>query len=276
MHMPHIVCCLTRPEIQQSLFGCGGAVRITLLHDRSDVCAQVSRSAADAVLAEIIDSRGSTLSAALLHSWKTTIDVPVIAVARAVPDEIRLIADAVRVGVDEIAILGIDNVWERVAEALRKRSVARRHSIHNVIRHDTGDPTDTLLEACLREASQGNAKGLAHALGLSERTLTRRFAIAGIPSPGTVLRWMRVLLTLDDLQRPEESVAHAAKLRGYSSSIVFRAALRQLTGMRPRDARTPDGYRRALTAFELRLRHGDGDRSGRIDGARPRRATASA
>lgn len=275
--MPHIVCCITRPETQQALFSSGvQAARITFLSDRRDVRAQVAQSAAAAVIAEIIDARGSTLSAALLRSWKTTIDVPVIAIARAVPDEIRLIADTVRVGVDEIAILGIDDVWERVAEALHKRCVAGRHSIHNVIRHGIDDQATALLEACLREASQRNAKGLAHALGLSERTLTRRFAIAGIPSPATVLRWMRVLLTLDDLQRPEQSVAQAARLRGYSSSIVFRAALRQLTGMRPRDARTLDGYRRALVAFDSRLRRSTGDRTASTDGTRRRRATASA
>jgi AraC-like DNA-binding protein len=261
-HLPQIVCCLTRAEAQRALLASIGHVaHLTFVSNRSAVRATVTRRAAVLVLAEIVDSLGSRLSSLLIQHWRDTLDVPVIAIVRAVPEEVRLITETVHAGIDEVIVLGIDDVAERILHELQNREAMAMSSTRDMLAGAVDAGTVALIETCVREAGQVSAHGLARSAGVSERTLTRRFALIGLPAPGTILRWVRVLLTLEELRHDRHSVTQAATHYGYSSNTAFRATLRQLTGMSPSEARKPHGYQRALAAFESILRRARQDRS---------------
>lgn len=262
--LPHIVCCLTRAEVQQALLGrLGPVASVTCLSDRSAVRAAVARHAGVLVIAEIVDSLGSRLSSLLIRDWRDTFDVPVIAIVRPVTDEVRLIAETVRAGVDEVVLLGVDDVAHRVMEVVQKREALERSSIHGLLADAADCGTVDLIETRVRDGRQVSAQGLARDAGVSERTLARRFALVGLPAPATILRWVRLLLTLEELRRARCSVTRATKHYGYSSNAAFRTTLRQLTGMSPSEARRPLGYQRALAAFESIMRRPQRTRTAR-------------
>lgn len=253
--LPHIVCCLTRPEVQRALrVSLARVATVTFLSDRRALRTAAGHSAAVLVLAEVVDSLGSRLSAVLIQEWRDTLDVPIVGLVRGVSEEVRLVAAAVRAGLDDIIIFGIDDVAERVAQLLKSREATEARAVHEVLGDEVDPGTLGLIETCVRETHQVSAHALARAAGVSERTLTRRFALVGLPAPGTILRWVRVLLTLKELQHARRSVALAARQFGYSSNTAFRTTLRQLTDMSPSEAREPQGYQRALAAFRSTLR----------------------
>lgn len=254
-HLPHIACCLTRSDTQRALLAAiGSDASVSFVPDRRSVHPTVTRQGSALVLAEVVDALGSRLSALLIRQWQDTLAVPVVGVVRPVPEEVCLITDTVRWGVDDIFIVGIDNVAGRIGQLLRARESVTSRTMREMLMGVVDADTIALIEACVREMGQVSAHGLARSAGVSERTLTRHFAMLGLPAPGTVLRWVRTLLALQALRNPNRSVAQAAKQYGFSSHTSFRSTLRQLTGLSPTEARVPQGYQHALTAFDAMLR----------------------
>lgn len=254
-HLPHIACCLTRSDTQRALCAAiGSDASVSFVSDRRTVHPTVTQHGSALVLAEVVDTLGSRLSALLIRQWQEAFAIPVVGVVRAVPDEVRLVTETVRWGVDDIFIVGIDDLAGRIGQLLHEREAMTSRTMREMLMGAVDADTIALIEACVREIGQVSAHGLARSAGVSERTLTRHFAILGLPAPGTVLRWVRTLLTVQELRNPHRSVAQAAKQYGYSSHTSFRSTLRQLTGMSPTEARHPQGYQRALTAFDAMLR----------------------
>lgn len=81
---------------------------------------------------------------------------------------------------------------------------------------------------------------VAAAVGLTPRSLARRFEEETGTTWGAVLRRMRVLRAVEALAADDEPVARIAFSVGYGSLSAFNAAFRELTG------RTPTQYRRTF------------------------------
>lgn len=259
-HLPGILCCVARFESQCRIRdGLGSVVSLTFLADRSAVRPAILREDCALVLAEVVDAFGSRLSAQLIEAWHQVKPVRVIGVVRAVPEEIRLVADAIHAGIDDILIIGIDDVLECVGRALRARRARAAGTIHELLDDLVDARTVDLIEACASSAGQASPLALARSAGVSQRTLARRFARDGLPAPGTILRWVRVLLTLRELLTSRSSVREAARHNGYSSNSAFRSTLRQLLDMSPTEARAPEGYERARAVFAATLRRARAD-----------------
>lgn len=101
------------------------------------------------------------------------------------------------------------------------------------------NPLLTQADMLVRCAGEGpmTVRQLASALGLSERTLNRRFmALTGEPPQAFILRRrIDVARTLlETTKRPVKLIAHAV---GYQDESSFRKAFRKLTSM------SPQGYR---------------------------------
>lgn len=91
--------------------------------------------------------------------------------------------------------------------------------------------------------------GLATAFGMSVSTLERRCERWGLPTPGRLLLWLRVLFGLRWLLEPGRSVESVAEQLGYSSGAAFRRAIKATIGGRPSPLRTPTGFQRAVDAL---------------------------
>lgn len=87
---------------------------------------------------------------------------------------------------------------------------------------------------------------LAAAFGMSVSTLERRCERWGLPTPGRLLLWLRVLYGLRWLLEPGRSVESVGEQLGYSSGAAFRRAIKATIGGRPSPLRTPTGFQRAL------------------------------
>lgn len=90
---------------------------------------------------------------------------------------------------------------------------------------------------------------LAEGTGISVSTLERRCERWGLPTPGRVLLWLRVLFSLRWLQEPGRSVESVAEQLGYSSGAALRRAIKVTIGGRPAPWRTADGLADAMAAF---------------------------
>lgn len=103
---------------------------------------------------------------------------------------------------------------------------------------NTTDPLLLRAEQIVRHASPGlTAEGLAHALGLSGRTLHRRLKELTNESPKEFITRVRIETACVLLETPGASVKQVALACGYGEESVFRRAFVQLTGMTPADYR---------------------------------------
>jgi AraC-like DNA-binding protein len=90
---------------------------------------------------------------------------------------------------------------------------------------------------------------LAAAQGVSVSTLERRCERWGLPSPGHLLLWLRILYGLRWLLEPGRSVESVAAQLGYSSGAAFRRAIKVTVGGRPSPMRNQEALDEALDAF---------------------------
>lgn len=95
---------------------------------------------------------------------------------------------------------------------------------------------------------------LAAAFGMSVSTLERRCERWGLPTPGRLLLWLRVLFGLRWLLEPGRSVESVAEQLGYSSGAAFRRAIKATIGGRPSPLRTPDGFELTVDALVTECR----------------------
>lgn len=90
---------------------------------------------------------------------------------------------------------------------------------------------------------------LAAAQGVSVSTLERRCERWGLPSPGHLLLWLRILYGLRWLLEPGRSVESVATQLGYSSGAAFRRAIKVTVGGSPSPMRNQEALDRAFAAF---------------------------
>jgi AraC-like DNA-binding protein len=111
------------------------------------------------------------------------------------------------------------------------------------------DACEVAMHAALNTPRRLQVPALAAAFGLSVSTLERRCEGWGMPTPGRLLLWLRVLYGLRWLLEPGRSVESVAQQLAYSSGAAFRRAIKATVGGRPSPLRTPDGLQRAVDAF---------------------------
>jgi AraC-like DNA-binding protein len=90
---------------------------------------------------------------------------------------------------------------------------------------------------------------LAAAHDASVSTLERRCERWGVPTPGRLLLWLRVLYGLRWLAEPGRSLESIADQLGYSSGAAFRRAIQATLGLRGAPLRTPRSFHAALERF---------------------------
>lgn len=108
---------------------------------------------------------------------------------------------------------------------------------------------ELVLYAAAHIPSHVQVPGLASAFLMSVSTLERRCEHWGLPTPGRLLLWLRVLYGLRWLLEPGRSVESVAEQLGYSSGAAFRRAIKATIGGRPSPLRTPEGFQRAVDAL---------------------------
>jgi AraC-like DNA-binding protein len=111
------------------------------------------------------------------------------------------------------------------------------------------DALAVVTVAADRIPAQIQVPELAAAFSMSVSTMERRCERWGLPSPGRLLLWLRVLYAVRWLLEPGRSVESVASQLGYSSGAALRRAIKATIGGRPSPLRTPMGLEHALTLF---------------------------
>jgi transcriptional regulator GlxA family with amidase domain len=84
---------------------------------------------------------------------------------------------------------------------------------------------------------------LASRFGLSERTLSRRFAVATGRGPRAYLQHARTQHAMSLLETQSDPIDRVRRLVGYSDPAAFRRAFKQATGLSLRGYRDAYGMR---------------------------------
>jgi AraC-like DNA-binding protein len=118
------------------------------------------------------------------------------------------------------------------------------------LRGRTGEEARELVRHAADRIPNGiQVPDLAAAYEMSVSTLERRCERWGMPTPGRLLLWLRVLYGLRWLLEPGRSVESVADQLGYSSGAAFRRAIKATIGGRPSPLRNSRGFDRALERF---------------------------
>jgi AraC-like DNA-binding protein len=111
------------------------------------------------------------------------------------------------------------------------------------------DARALVLSAATRIPDGVQVPDLAAAHGMSVSTLERRCLRWGLPTPGHLLLWLRIVYGLKWLLEPGRSVESVAGQLGYSSGAAFRRAIKVTVGGKPTPLRNRAGLAVALDAF---------------------------
>jgi len=113
----------------------------------------------------------------------------------------------------------------------------RERAHDDVIVHQVQQHIDSHLDEPLRIAE------LAASFGLSERTLSRRFAAATGHAPRAYLQYARIQHAKRLLETAGDPIDQVRRRAGYSDAAAFRRVFKQATGLSPRGYRDAYGLR---------------------------------
>jgi AraC-like DNA-binding protein len=113
-----------------------------------------------------------------------------------------------------------------------------------------GEPARRLVQSAAARIPAGvQVPELAAANDMSVSTLERRCERWGLPTPGQLLLWLRIVYGLKWLLEPGRSVESVARQLDYSSGAAFRRAIKVTVGGKPTPLRNRRGLEAALDAF---------------------------
>ena len=181
------------------------------------------------------------------------------------------IVSLVRAGVHELVFRGVDDTSETFRQTLARASQtsASREVLDALRPHLTADAM-AIVETSVQYAwPDFSSRALAQVLGVNVKTLVKQCRAAGLPSPGALLNWVRLMVVAYLLEAEGRALEHVASAFGLESASPLRNLMKRYTGLRSLEVRTGGGLKVVIEAF---LRD---DAFGRQE-PRPRRDGASA
>jgi D-alanyl-D-alanine carboxypeptidase/D-alanyl-D-alanine-endopeptidase (penicillin-binding protein 4) len=156
-------------------------------------------------------------------------------------------------GYFDLGELGVDGVLPSDSlQSARVRSIvddalamARADRISRALKGRYAAPApDAIGWAVENAGSDTNVEKLAAALGHTPRSLRQALEDAGFPGPTRVLLWGRLLLAAARLNRDGRTVEEVAFSLGYSTATSLSRAMKQQTGLTPRQVSEHGGMDR--------------------------------
>jgi AraC-like DNA-binding protein len=186
-------------------------------------------------------------------------DFPSVPVLAALVPDARRLDDVRRLGAMGISgVVSLDEEATRRALLMRV-TTARAGTLRRTLKATLPPSFDPRARLVLDRAAElalhaGTVSDLAKELMESERTLLRRCERLGLPKPGEILGWMRILIAAALLNDPGRTVSSVAASCGYYSDTTLRRAVVSRTGMLPGQLRSAGGLRAAIPKFLDTLR----------------------
>jgi AraC-like DNA-binding protein len=159
-----------------------------------------------------------------------------------------------RAGVHELIFRGTDDVTSGIRTALARVGAGPAQASVRLALTEAGvlstPEADAIVTCCIQYGQADfSADDLARFLGVHRKTLAQRCRAAGLPLPGALTAWMRLLQAGALLDVPGRRVDDVAEALGYRKASVLRNALKRYTGRRATDLRAKGALAQILAAF---------------------------
>jgi AraC-like DNA-binding protein len=159
-----------------------------------------------------------------------------------------------RAGVHELIFRGTDDVTSGIRTALARVGAGPAQASVRRALTDAGvlstPEADAIVTCCIQYGQADfSADDLARFLGVHRKTLAQRCRAAGLPLPGALTAWIRLLQAGALLDVPGRRVDDVAQALGYRKASVLRNALKRYTGRRATELRANGALAEVLAAF---------------------------
>jgi AraC-like DNA-binding protein len=238
------------------------------LRDRAPVrfverCREVPPAVAEgevaATLLELRDADGTPTPPTIRQLRTSFPRMPVIAMAPAATAVGHELVAAVQAGANGLILQGIEDAGVALLDAIDH---ADDECTARLVLAELGlalpEPARPVLEYVLAQARRPlSVDEVADALGMTRRTLARRLARTGVPTPLALINWCRLLVAARAMEDRGRTLEQVALQLDFPGAAALRNMLARYTGLKPRDVREGGGLRRVLAAFRDAL---EGDR----------------
>jgi AraC-like DNA-binding protein len=157
----------------------------------------------------------------------------------------------VHAGVHELVFRGVDDSSAAFRQTLARASQtsAARQVLDALEEHLVPDAL-VIVETCLQYASPDfSSRALAQVLGVNVKTLVKQCRSNGLPSPGALLNWVRLMVVSYLLEAEGRALEHVAAAFGLDSASPLRNLMKRYTGLRSLEVRTGGGLKVVIEKF---------------------------
>ena len=199
----------------------------------AELVAKVECDGPAALVVEPWDVDGIATAPTVSRLRRERPSMAVIACCHLVPEAAREVLRLGRAGVDDVILLGHDDVWAKLRPLLSRGGGNEERIAAALGELAPFLPAAALpvVACCLRHAHEPfSVEQLAREQRVCRRMLGYRLAAIGLPPPGALISYCRLIMTALSWQEFGGSVELVASAAGYGSAAALRRVLRRYTG----------------------------------------------
>src|SRR5436309_10718060 len=157
----------------------------------------------------------------------------------------------VHAGVHELVFRGVDDTSEAFRQTLaRAAQTSAAREVLNALRPHLTTDAMAIVETSVQYAwPDFSSRALAQVLGVNVKTLVKQCRGNGLPSPGALLNWVRLMVVSYLLEAEGRALEHVAAAFGLESASPLRNLMKRYTGLRSLEVRTGGGLKVVIEAF---------------------------
>jgi AraC-like DNA-binding protein len=157
-------------------------------------------------------------------------------------ESVREIIALAQAGARALILAGVDDDATRLRGLLDVGTLPRAVETVRIVALENMHPRYApLVTRCLENVTEPlTALAFARSLGVRRRTLTSWAESAGVRGVRSLTSRCRVLVAIEMLKSPQQSIEHVALALGFSSSAHLHNTVKRYTGCRPRETATRD------------------------------------
>ncbi|MFL5616128.1 MAG: helix-turn-helix domain-containing protein [Gemmatimonadaceae bacterium] len=157
----------------------------------------------------------------------------------------------VHAGVHELVFRGVDDTKEALRQTLARASqTSAAREVLNALRPHLTTDAVVIVETTLQYAwADFTSRSLAQVLGMNVKTLVKQCRGCGLPTPGALLNWIRLMVVAYLLDAEGRALEHVASAFGLESASPLRNLMKRYTGLRSLEVRAGGGVKVVIDAF---------------------------
>jgi len=173
----------------------------------------------------------------------------------------------VHAGVHELVFRGVDDTSAAFRQTLARASqTSAACEVLDALRPHVDPDALSIVETCVQYAwPDFSSRALAQVLGVNVKTLVKQCRGSGLPSPGALLNWVRLMVVAYLLEAEGRALEHVAAAFGLDSASPLRNLMKRYTGLRSLEVRSGGGLKVVIEAFLREDAFGRGEPKSRAD-----------